>query len=285
MDIKLRPDAVMVTKPVFNFPKFCEFIRNHTELDPTNSINPEEFNKFNHNDIIPMMAGKLCYLSFESGKGRNSARDHVGNMIKHKHGSVLEHTNIGFILMTSRDITHEIVRHRIASYSQLSQRYVNFPQYLMPPEFKGLYSTTDNDGVRIKTSEGDIYCYNDSPVHKWYKSIEFANDTYENLAKDLGNLLDVGKISKTDARKLVNQTARSVLPNSTITYLFMTTNIRSWRQILEKRCNRHAAVGIRMLFNKVYDLIVNEAPACFQDYTKEMLDDGTFEIASNTMAI
>ena len=65
----------------------------------------------------------------------------------------------------------------------------------------------------------------------------------------------------------------------------MTTNIRSWRGICEKRCSKHAATGIRQLFNQVFDSLAVIAPACFQDYSKKDLPDGTFEISTPNRAI
>lgn len=279
--IKLYPDAQLITKPVFDLPSFSKFVESKTALKPLEAIEPEYLKNFNHCDTIPMMAGKLCYLSFSKDKGRNHPNKHLENLIKSKHGSVLEHTNIGFILMTSRDISHEIVRHRLASYSQLSQRYVNFPQFLCPPElFSYIRNDKQNDNKYYEyiTDDGVVQSEPNSPFCRWVSSMISAKEEYNYLAERLKDDINDTTLSRTDIRKLVNQTARSVLPNSTVTYIFMTANIRSWRTILESRTSIHAATGIRLLFNRVFDQIRQAAPECFQDYNKVMNNDGTFSI-------
>jgi thymidylate synthase (FAD) len=280
---KMFPQALLVTKPVFDLPGFSNFIKSNTGLVPMDCIDSECLKNIKdiklHGDFIPMMAGKLCYLSFNKDKGRNNPKDHLGHIIECKHGSVLEHTNAGFILMTSRDISHEIVRHRLASYSQLSQRYVDSIEFLIPPELHFFFNdkcTDPNDPV-IKTEVGNKF-YTPNCTPDWFiRFCRSAAEEYNSIADELKGFVDHG-MSKTEARKIVNQTARAVLPNATITYIFMTANIRSWRTILESRCSKHAATGIRWLFNQVFQQLKNEFPACFQDYTKIALEDGSFEI-------
>lgn len=280
--IKLYPKAQLITKPVFDLPGFDKFIEKETKLKPINSIDPQELLKPNHCDLIPMMAGKLCYLSFYSDKGRRKNDQYIASILESAHGSVLEHTNIGFILMTSRDISHEIVRHRIASYSQLSQRYVNYPQFLIPPELHSYFST---DGIGIETDNGPRYTPKYSALNKFIDNIIQCKDAYEVIINKLEDDFIDQKISKSDLRKIVQQTARAVLPNATVTYIFMTANIRSWRTILEARCSPYAATGIRWLFNQVFEQIKDACPNCFQDYTKVQMQDGSFSIKTDNKKV
>lgn len=300
---KLYPDALLVTKPLFNIGDFSKFFDCHTGLKPIESIHPSEFTKPNHCDLIPMMAGKTCYLSFDNyseGKGRNNTREHIGNLINCSHGSVLEHTGIGFILMTSRDISHEIVRHRAGmSYSQLSQRYVDKVQFLIPPELHPFIIHYDNDNKDRSIFESTlvdasiisgmleqrlIFYEKIGPLSSFINSCKASAITYEVIASQLQDVIDPS-IKKTEARKIVNQTARSVLPNATVTYIFATGNIRAWRTVCEQRCSKHASTGIRSLFNRVFDQLCEAAPSCFQDYTKNHLNDKTFEILTNNKKI
>ncbi len=76
-------------------------------------------------ELVVETAGRLCYLSF--GTGRSTASEYIANILASRHGSVLEHAVCGFIFTgISRSLTHELVRHRAGmAYSQLSQRYVD----------------------------------------------------------------------------------------------------------------------------------------------------------------
>ena len=86
-------------------------------------------------DLLPEVAGRLCYMSFRNPRpGGNKA--YIGHILEAGHGSVLEHSVFGFILTgVSRSLTHELVRHRHLSYSQLSQRYVDESDvaFVVPP--------------------------------------------------------------------------------------------------------------------------------------------------------
>src|SRR5436189_5230340 len=85
---------------------------------------------------------------------------------------------------------------------------------------------------------------------------------------------------RTLRRKAARQAARSVLPNATETKIFVTANARSLRHFLEQRGSRHAEPEIRLLANKLLDVLVKESPNLFGDYQREALADGTFEVVT-----
>jgi thymidylate synthase (FAD) len=289
---KMYPQAWPVTRPQFDLVGFSTFFKNNTGLEPITCIDPRELNLPNHCDLIPMMAGKTCYLSFEKGKGRNNAREHLGNLIRSGHGSVLEHTNVGFIILTSRDISHELVRHRAGfAYSQLSQRYVDKVQFLIPPELHSYivkHTTVNMFEFEADMPDGSIehfFTPENSPLVEFIQNCERSAKKYKEIADKLQSDLIDNSLSKTDQRKVVNQTARSILPNATVTYMFMTGNLRAWRGMLEARCSKHAATGIRHLCNQIYDCLKGIAPACMQDYSKLTLPDGSFELLTDNKKI
>ena len=200
------------------------------------------------------VAGRVCYMSY--GKGRKTNKEFIGHIIEVGHGSVLEHGVWSFLVTgVSRSFTHEMIRHRHFSYSQLSQRYVD---------------ESDSDYV-----EPDVIAV-DPELHRvWSEAVNAARHAYDELVKGLeARFTDVPE--KTLRRKMARQAARSVLPNATETKIFFTGNARALRHFIELRGSEHAEVEIRKVAVQVLKLMQNEAPNLFGDYTLEPLGDGTF---------
>lgn len=154
-------------------------------------------------------AGRTCYKS-EDRITAESATAFVRTLIERGHESVLEHESITVRFICDRGVSHEIVRHRLASYSQESQRYVRY--------------------------NGDIEFINphmpNAKAHEaWQELCERAEETYREL-------LSYG---------LQPQQARSVLPNSVKTELVMTANLREWRHFLKLRTAKAAHPQMREL--------------------------------------
>ncbi len=216
-------------------------------------------------------AGRLCYLSFgpdagfEGGHkliaGRTSNADYLANVIGVKHGSVLEHAVWSFLFEgVSRACTHELVRHRHLSYSQLSQRYVDESEvaFVLPPE------------IQEGTPAYDV----------WYRACERANHDYRELLALVEEQVK-DEPSATLRRKRARQTARGLLPNSTETKIVVTGNARAWRHFVEMRASGFADTEIRRVALRVLRILQNEAPALFGDFEIIRRDDGT-ETASTT---
>jgi thymidylate synthase (FAD) len=204
-------------------------------------------------EVLAEMAGRVCYMSY--GKGRKTNREFVGHLVEVGHGSVLEHAVWSFLITgVSRSFTHELVRHRHFSYSQLSQRYVN---------------ESDSDFI-----EPDVIA-EDPELHAvWRAAVEAARQAYDQLVAGLQKRY-AGIPDATLRRKLARQAARSVLPNATETKIFVTGNARALRHFIEMRGSEHADVEIRKVAVAMLGILQQEAPSLFADYEFRTLSDGT----------
>lgn len=210
-------------------------------------------------------AGRLCYLSFgadagfEGGhrliSGRTTNTEYLANILKVRHGSVLEHAVWTMLFEgISRALTHELIRHRHFSYSQLSQRYVDESEvaFVLPPEIE-----------------------RDSPAFEiWKQSCERSLDDYRNLLARIEEQV-ADEPSKTLRRKRARQTARSLLPNAAETKIVVTGNCRAWRHFIELRGSPAADAEIRNLALEVLRVLQGEAPNLFGDYRIVTSDNGT----------
>lgn len=185
-------------------------------------------------------AGRTCYASALSltPELQNSF---VRQLVRQKHESVLEHASATFEIITSRDISHEIVRHRIASYSQESTRYRDYKQltFIIPPWVnieEGEY-TEKPDYVKHET------------VSIWFEQLLFAEKTYLRLRE-----LDCAP-----------EVARSVLPGQTKTKLVATANFRQWRHFIKLRSAPAAHAEIREIAIRILQELRQLAPPAFFD--------------------
>jgi thymidylate synthase (FAD) len=204
-------------------------------------------------EALAEMAGRVCYMSY--GKGRKTNREFIGHIVEVGHGSVLEHAVWSFLVTgVSRSFTHELIRHRHFSYSQLSQRYVN---------------ESDSDFV-----EPDAIA-EDPELHAvWCEAVEAARRAYDRLVEGLQRrYARVPEV--TLRRKLARQAARSVLPNATETKIFVTGNARALRHFIELRGAEHADIEIRKVAIAVLEIMRKESPSLFADYQFKTLEDGT----------
>lgn len=213
---------------------------------------------------VAEFAGRLCYLSFGPGAGfegghklipgRTTNSEYLANILRTRHGSVLEHA-VWTVLIegVSRALTHELVRHRHLSYSQLSQRYVDESEvaFVLPPEI---------------APEGEAF-------EIFRKSCERANDDYKELLARIEEQVK-DEPSATLRRKRARQTARSLLPNAAETKIVVTGNARAWRHFIELRAGEGADSEIRVLAMKLLTLLQEEAPNLFGDYRIRRLDNG-----------
>jgi thymidylate synthase (FAD) len=217
-------------------------------------------------EVVTEFAGRLCYLSFgadaglEGGHrtiaGRTSNEDYLGNILKVKHGSVLEHAVWTLLIEgVSRALTHELVRHRAGfGFSQLSQRYVDESDiaFVIPPEIE-------------EHSEAGA---------AWKGACESALHAYREILKGVADQIgDEG--TATMRKKRTRQAARSVLPNAAETKIVVTGNARSWRHFVEMRGSPTADVEIRRLAVAVLRILKTEAPHIFSDLHIVPQDDGT----------
>lgn len=182
--------------------------------------------------------GRVCYKS-EDKITEGSAEKFVAGIIKRGHEAVLEHCSFTVKFICDRGVSHEIVRHRMASYCQESTRYCNYG--------KGKF------GEEITVIEPCFWNENSDEMCEWRSAMRVAESHYFSL-------LQFGATP---------QEARSVLPNSLKTEVVMTANIREWRHFLKLRCSPAAHPQMRevalILLDKVHALI----PVCFDDIWSE----------------
>ncbi len=234
-----KPTVYLIARQVVDDAGLKDFLGDEHVSFPLDTDVPAE--------VVAETAGRLCYMSF--GKGRKTNKEYLENILSSHHGSVLEHTVWGFLITgVSRSLTHELVRHRAGfGFSQASQRYI------------------DESDARFVIPK--IYQENETLKGKWLAAVETAHKAYCELVEEtLKNLGDEYKnLPPTDQRKLVRQSARSVLPNATETKIFVTANGRAWRHFIEMLGSVHADTEIRALAVEVARVLKKEAPNIFQD--------------------
>jgi thymidylate synthase (FAD) len=209
-------------------------------------------------------AGRACYQSWSKPNPATATNaGYLSHILDVGHLSVLEHGTVTFYMTgVSRSFTHELIRHRHFSYSQLSQRYV--------PE------------RNAALVEPDVIA-EDPELHKRFvEAGEAAIRAYTELLAGLEQrFADVP--NATLRRKQARQAARSVLPNATETRIVVTGNYRAWRHFIAMRASEHADVEIRELAVECLRQLKAVAPNVFADFTISELADGS-EIAASPYA-
>lgn len=181
--------------------------------------------------------GRVCYKS-EDKITEDSAEKFIANIIKREHEAVLEHYNITVKFVCDRGVSHEIVRHRMASYCQESTRYCNYSK--------------DGFGNEITVIEP---CYLDDRGLGIFKYNLWKNACLE-AEKNYFALLNAG---------CTPQEARAVLPNSLKTEVVMTANLREWRHFFKLRCDKAAHPQMREVANMLLSKFKNEIPIVFDN--------------------
>lgn len=186
-------------------------------------------------------AGRICYKS-EDKITNDSAEKFIEMLIKRRHESVLEHKSISVLVQCDRGVTHEIVRHRIASYSQESTRYCNYSK--------------DKFGKEINVIDigtGFKYNYNNENDIDKYKEWLYA---MEDAEKHYMKMIELGATP---------QEARSVLPTSLKTEIVITMNIREWRHFFKLRSSNAAHPQMREVSDMILERFIILFPVFFKD--------------------
>ena len=198
-------------------------------------------------------AGRTCYLSL-SKMTDESERNFIRNAIKRGHQSILEHASASFrILGASRAFTHQLVRHRLASYSQQSQRYVKLEQfeYIVPQEIEKNPAAKEKF---VKAMQDDQKVYNEL--------VEILQKShYEQMMED--GMAD--KKAKRDSEKKAIEDARYVFPNACETKIIFTMNARTLMHFFKKRCCERAQREIRDMADEMLKQVKAVAPSMFKN--------------------
>lgn len=194
--------------------------------------------------------GRTCYKS-EDLITADSAAGFIDRIIKSGHESVIEHLSASVRFITDRGVTHELVRHRLAAYSQESTRYVNYAgknmQFILPVwmEERWLGVWTPEQVLDLLKNYGEVA----PPEVVFLASLSNAQAHYNQLIK-LG---------------WKAQQARNVLPNSLKTEIVATYNFRTWRHIIRQRTSKAAHPQIRKLMQQAARKLRDAAPEFFTD--------------------
>jgi thymidylate synthase (FAD) len=186
--------------------------------------------------------GRVCYKS-EDRITDDSAEKFVRMIVKSGHESVLEHESISVKFVVDRGVSHELVRHRLASYSQESTRYCNYG---------GGVTFVIPSWVKIDPGDyGEEYHLNqiDEVDEQWFCHMQESESSY------------VWMLGK----GWTPQQARSVLPNSLKTEIVCTTNIREWRHILKLRTSSKAHPQMVEVMCPLLDELKEKLPVLFED--------------------
>lgn len=182
--------------------------------------------------------GRVCYKS-EDKTTEGSAEKFLASIIRRGHEAVLEHVSVTVKFICDRGVSHEIVRHRVASYCQESTRYCNYGHSGEIAVIKPSYLETGS-----------------MPYVSWEEACLTAEEEYMDM-------LGYG---------CTPQEARAVLPNSLKTEVVMTANMREWRHFLKLRCSKAAHPQMRELALALLVLFYHAIPVLFDDiYEREFM--------------
>lgn len=180
-------------------------------------------------------AGRLCYDSTR----KMGDDDHwIEKRVRQGHESILEHASASFLIVCSRAVSHELVRHRLASFSQRSQRYVS-------------------------ESRMNFLCPEDIALEKMPDKKDMFDKAMKSSWDNYINLLTMG-VSK--------ESARYVLPNACATELVMTMNFRELRHFINMRSDVKAMKEMRNIADQVFRICCSVAPNVFKDIKIEKED-------------
>jgi len=197
----------------------------------------------NEADTLAHFAGRACYQAWDMPNPATATNDgYLNNIINQGHFSVLEHASATFYIEgVSRNLTHELIRHRHLSYSELSQRYVKMDDSVIT-----IHPTLDKEpfGVEEWSLMGHVQGE--------------AIITYDALVQRL----EAAGIKGKKAR----EAARTVIPGGVETKIVVTGNHRAWRDMLHKRYSVHADAEIRELATELLRQLKGIAPATYQDF-------------------
>lgn len=216
-------------------------------------------------EALVEFAGRACYQSWDKPNPRTASNaGYLRHILEVGHLSLLEHANATFYITgISRSCTHELIRHRHFSYSQLSQRFV--PEHdsnVVPPP--AIRDDPALEQLFAKATDASRAAY-----------VELL-DALEAKFADVPNAIL--------RRKQARQAARSVLPNATETKIVVTGNYRAWRHFVGMRATEHADVEIRQLAIACLRELLAVAPTVFGDFEIGELSDGT-EVATSPFVL
>ena len=192
--------------------------------------------EINQNQAMEIIerAGRVCYKS-EEKISKGSSEKFIKGIIKRGHESVIEHCSITVKFICDRGVSHEIVRHRIARYSQESTRYCNYSK--------------DQFGNEITVIKPCFWDESSPNYLIWKKQMESIEKAYFDLLSNGAK----------------PEEARSILPNSLKTEIVVTMNLREWRHFFKLRTSRRAHPQMREVAIMLLENFKTTLPTVFED--------------------
>lgn len=212
-------------------------------------INHADMDELTHSDDLAEQAGRACYESWSRPNEATATNEsYLRNIINQCHFSVMEHASVTFAIEgVTRNFTHELIRHRHLSYSEVSQRYCNVGQFdfVMHPGLEGLGEVALQDLI---------------------DAIAAGRRAYESIMAD--------RIQKGIEGKTARQAARHALVSGTETKIVVSGNMRAWRDMLAKRLPPSADAEFRVVARLILGQLKMLAPNTFQDFDESgIIDD------------
>jgi thymidylate synthase (FAD) len=211
-------------------------------------------------EALVEIGGRLCYRSFDPSLNKNLTKvregnaAYIANIVKQRHGSVLEHTSATFIFRNvSRVFTHELVRHRAGcAISQESLRYVALDDIPLV-SLNLLFEDTNllpEDRPLLEAEAGEVVRSMEAFITKWRK-------------------IFIGPNTPMARKKEVTSLLRRLAPIGLATSIMWTANLRALRHILELRTAPGAEAEIHLVFDQVGEILTRVFPATFADFTRD----------------
>ena len=194
---------------------------------------------FNGDDVLKLL--ETCARVSHKSESKGNSTDFIRKIIKLGHESVLEHFSATFHIICDRAIQNELVRHRHASFTVESTRYIKYDELPV-----------------IRFQHEHVVCYDncltcnnkDCECEDWFSVVKAAEDAYKDLRLPWG---------------FSPQFARAVLPLCLATELYMTANLREWRHILKLRTSKAAHPQMQFIANKILSIFKKKIPVVFED--------------------
>jgi thymidylate synthase (FAD) len=251
-----EPSVHLVARPSVNVDGMREYLEDVGGTSWLDMRLDESDGTPNDGELLVEFGGRACYRSWEPGLNPNVTRvrkdkdEYLGNLLSSLHGSVLEHANYSFAFRSvSRVFTHELVRHRAGSaFSQESLRYVRLTDigFRVPPALE--------------------------PIRDQVVSLVEQLEEFQITAAETLGLDDEGV--PFSVKKEVTSALRRLAPIGLSTDIIWTANLRTLRHVIEMRTAPGAEEELRIVFDKVARVMLDEAPGLFQDFTRT--DDGSW---------
>ncbi len=243
----MRPELTILSRPVLT--------GDHAEFLKLKGLRWKPVGECTEAEALIEFAGRTCYLSFDpKPRTRVATRAYVAKLVSSGHESVLEHAQWTFQLSgVTRGFSHQLVRHRVGfAFSQLSQQYHDESEAELIQPFE------------IESRE-DL-------KSKWRDAQKSVNEFYEAAISSGAPEQDM---SERERIRYARSLARSLLPNSTRTIICVSANARALRHFLSVRGNLDGDLEMRLVSEKIFDLLRSEAPSTVGDFSLEYLSDGT----------